>query len=299
MTDTSRIVQDIISAAQLAEVPYDEQAIDSVIRVYQRGFETQPSELRTTTKPQAKRVVNFRYLQYDYEEDVLAIGVDAGLIQREDTPAQNIIAEAYKRYPVIGTGIDGGADFGLEKLWACLGIGEMSRFTQMESIPGSVAAYGDLYERYGLVKTNILGSDLRSDSMNIYFVTDAPEHRDPALWASLLDELGFTVPGERELAAIATTPSIALTYRWESPVIDRFCAYVACPTLDDVPGYLDPMIEPYISAAPTQGTTPPLSIIGYTYGERGDYTKIETDYSGNIGLAFENALTRVAVGAKV
>jgi len=291
MTDLNLMKSDIQKAANLASVPYDAGAIDDVLTAYERGFTSQPSELRTTNKPQSKRSLNFRYLQFEFSENVLEIAINAGLIEADDSPAQQIIAEAYDRFPVIGSGIDGDTVKGLEKLWACLGIGPLDRLLTMETIPDAAKQVGDLYERYHLTKTNILGSDLTNDTMNIYFITDHPEHRKAETWRALFEELDFTVPSDAVLEACTGTPSIAMTFRWDQPGIERVCCYVAYPQITDLPVQFDADLTAYLETVPTQGDTRPLAILGFTSGRNGSYTKLETDYSGTIGLAFQNAVS--------
>lgn len=291
MTNVEQMADDILIAADLAGVEANAEAVKAVLTAYKRGFETQPSELRTTNKPVAKRDVNFRYLQYDFAENILQTAYDSGLLEQEDIPAQRIIAEMYAKNMVIGTGVDGDAERGLEKLWACLGIGPLQRFLDLDNIPQSVHNYTELYPRYALTKTNILGSDLHNDTINIYFVTDDPSHKQPDTWRALLEELDFTVPADEILEACATTPSIALTFSWHTAALERVCFYVAYPNPADAPVQFDAQLTTYMETVPTQGDARPLGIIGYTFGREVDYTKLETDYSGTIGLAFQNALT--------
>lgn len=291
MTDLNRMQSDIEKAADLAGVPHDANAVERVLTAYERGFTTQPSELRTTNKPQSKRTLNFRYLQFDFSENVLETAIDNGLLQADDSPAQEIIAEAYDRFPVIGCGIDGDTVQGLEKLWACLGIGPLDRFLSMENTPNAAKQVGDLYERYHLTKTNILGSDLTNDTMNIYFITDHPEHRKAETWRALFEELDFAVPSDAVLEACTGTPSIALTFRWDQPGVERVCCYVAYPQPADFPVQFDADLTAYLESVPTQSDTRPLAILGFTSGRNGSYTKLETDYSGTIGLAFQNAVS--------
>lgn len=293
MTDLTQFQQDIMTAAQLAGTPYNEAAIARVLEVYRPGFETQPTEFRTTTKPQEKRNVNFRYLQFDLEENVLEMAYDSGLLAPDDSPAQRIIAEAYARQPILGTGVDGGADIGLEKLWVCMGVGSLDRYLALPSIPPSVAETADFYARYNMLdKVGTLGTDLYANSMNVYGLTD-PDYCTPDHCAGMIADLGFKVPSDEVLEACATTPTIALTYRWDKPGIQRICFYVAYPQPEMIPTDLHPMVLPYVNAVPTGGDARPMTIIGYTYGASGDYIKMETDY-WNIGQAFHNALTTYA-----
>ncbi len=292
MTDIQQLHADVIKAAQLAGATYDERSIAGIINAFADRFATMPVELRTTSKPQEKRVVNFRYVQYEVEENVLENAYSAGLVAPDGSSAQRLIADIYAKMPVIGTGVDGGADWGLEKLWVGPGVGPIDRFLGMDAIPDSARRYVDLYQRYGLTKTNIIASDLRNNSMNIYFINDQDMHRDPQLYADLLDELGFSVPDADMLAKIATTPSIVFTYSWDSNEIERFCAYVPTPDLAHAPFDRAPMLETYLNAVPSQTPGRPLAIFGYTYGRHSDYIKLETDYSGTIGLAFQSATTQ-------
>lgn len=290
MLNFEQMVQDVAQAATIGGVEFDEAILREVMSVYRKPFTETAVEFRLTTKPLDKRDLSVRYVDFFYNENPYPLALETGLLPDARRPVDALLPAIYERFDVIGTGLDIGVTYGLEKLWAFPGVVPLSRALEFDALPPSVAAYEDFFVRYNMRHFSLFAIDYRNATTNLYFMTESPTDRDPEVLAAMLRDLGFTIPSEEVLAYCAMTPSIALTFSWDSPVIERACFYVPHPEPSRVPRWMDPFVGRFVDQMPMQ-TDQRAYVISWTAGRRGDYVKLENDYSGTVMAAFQRSLT--------
>ena len=104
----------------------------------------------------------------------------------------------------------------------------------------------------------------------------------------MLDDLGM--PGLREVVEYATRGvALNLTFRYDSPDIQRLCLYVPAPTGDAVPTTFDPLLARVVGEAPIIADHRSF-IPGATFTRSGPFMKLEIDYTGTTLAALQRCI---------
>jgi hypothetical protein len=286
-TDLQRLHDDIIKACEVSSAPYNSEAIWSVLNVYPEFFKGSPISFRTTTKPPNKRAVNVRYVELDVPHDPFPTALNAGLIQKQGHPVEDIIPEMQSRFPFDGFGgygVDFGANYGFEKIWGFFNGSQMiEEIYRMPSLPDSVKAHADYFARHNLKDPRLMGVDFRNKSINIYFFAHEIQGFSPEAVVGMIRDLGFTVPSEEIVQHCARSLPIYFTFTWDSPRAERLC-FCTHAEKENVPVHLDPVIKQYVEGAPVLNQEG-LFIYNITLARDGDFFKIENDYTGTLDIS--------------
>jgi hypothetical protein len=285
---TDRLFQDLVTAARLTEVPYDEATLRRILTVYAEGFLNRSVQIRSTTKSRERRDLCFRYLDLDGGPHPLHLAEAAGDLCDDGHPISGWLHRVHERIPALGYGIDFEACHGLSKIWQFLGVAvEPRAFLELPHMPRAFRASLPLLRELQLDAVTIVGVDYVQRSVNLYFRPSHPTHATPALLGRACERLSYLAPSEAAGAHAARTGCIAFTYGWDSPEIERICFYVAGFSRDEVPDH-HPLLRRFAAEAPAV-VDDPRFIVGWSHGRRDTYLKIEDDYTGDVTGVFLRA----------
>lgn len=279
-----RLRDDLIAAAELTGVDYDEGILDRALQTHQEGFLRASVQIRTTSKPRPGRDLCFRYL--DIESGVHPLDLDAPDVLSDDPDdvVQRWILAVRQRFGALGYGADFEVTRGLVKIWQFFDRAwHPAQLGERLAMPACYAESVADLEALGLTAVTIVAVDYLNRSLNLYF---RPPHADVLRRAC--ERLGFVPPSAAAEAHAAASGCIAFTYGWAAKKVDRICFYAPNFTRESV--YHAPELVRFATHAQAI-VDDPRFIIGWSHGERGQYFKIEDDYTGDVSGVFAAAMT--------
>lgn len=280
ITNLASLARDVAISADLVGVKYDPTQTNRVLETFTEGFSSAAIEFRTTTKPQAKRGLSYRYVELDREHDPYAIAREAKLIVQGDRPVERLIPELQQAFQIEGYGVDAEASRGLEKIWPFLAFGyPLRRATELENMPRALASHVGYCESHGLTHFSIVSADYQHETANVYFMVRQPDTYTPAAIRRMITDLGFKAPSDEVLAYNARAVAINLTFAYASSDVERLCFYVPAPTASDVPVGASDVLRVVTQSFPFAAAQHSF-IVGHTYSKSMDYIKLESDYTG-------------------
>ena len=195
---------------------------------------------------------------------------------------------------MLGYGIDFSVKHGFEKVWPFFSEAlPTEEALSLTSMPYSVRNYRDHFARFGLDRFSLMAVDYWNKTANIYFMIKDASLYPPERIAAMIQDLGFKVPSQEELEINAKTVCIYHTFSWESDQVERLCFVLAGPA-DQIPTHIDPLFTRFVNETPIQAEHHQFTY-NTTYARRGDYLKIEADYTGTIANALGAAMATVLV----
>jgi hypothetical protein len=285
MHDTSleQLVRDIEYTAELAEAPYNKDAVMSVLNVYKDFFTGSALSLVTNTRPRGKRHLGVRYVEKSVPHDAYAMALENGLLQRQGHPIDDLIPEIQSKTQVIGYGVDLSAHRGLAKIWVFLKKPIlMEDVLALSNIPDSVEQYATYFAKHDLRYVSLFALDYVSKSVNLYFMK-RPGLLSPTSVSGMFKDIDFAVPEPAVFEHCVRAVTIYPTFTWDSNKLERICFGTVAPTPEMAPTHLDPLIARYVANVPF-ACPHHLFIYSITASPNGNFIKIENDYTGTMSL---------------
>jgi hypothetical protein len=221
-----------------------------ILRAYEAGFTGAAVALRTTTRARRSGELSVRYIGPASDPDPYGLALDRKFTVEANHPVDRLYREIQDRGAVMFRGVDVGVASGFEKIWSIYvddsgkTVEAMSRTPAMPPSVGGNLAY---FARHGLNRITGIAVDFRSRSVNVYFPFTGA--RDAEKISTMIEDLGFRVPGNDELDLCCRAFSMYFTFTWDSPEIERICFPVRVPEPDLVPTHLDPLIARFVKGA--------------------------------------------------
>jgi aromatic prenyltransferase len=276
-----QLYSDVIKAAEAAGVTCNTEAIWKLLTTYEEFFSGSAVSLRTTTKPSDQRELSVRYIELEKPHDPYATALEKGFIVPQGHPIERVIPELQAHFPVMGYGVDVGAEHGFEKIWPFFQAEvPLEEIYALPSLPPSIKNYAAHFRKFGFQKVGLLAVDFWNKTVNLYFYTNNRETFVPERLGEMLKELGFGVPPVEELEHSCRALSVYYTFSWESEFVERVCFVMAVPE-ELVPKHLHPLFEQYVKNVPIRSSRR-IFFYNTTYAAKGDYLKIEADYRGTM-----------------
>ncbi len=277
-TDLILLQEDIIKAANIADVPYDENIIHNILAKYKDVFSKHSVIFRTTTKPKGKRKLSVRCL--NVPRDPYPTAISEHFITRDDV-LDNLYPELKSRFPIFEYGIDMDVEYGLSKIWLVLIPQPIEEIYSLGSMPKSIVNHADYFSKYGFGTIDGLGLDFRNKTMNLYFLEN-PGNFKPDEIAEMIGDIGLRVPSQEILEYCSRCIPIYFTFSWDSNKIERLCFGVFTLDSSQIPTHLHPLIGDYIKQAPFLSKKHNF-VYSFTFARTiDDYVKIENEYIGSV-----------------
>ena len=281
-TDLDGMLEDIVKAAEIAEVPYNKENIWRVLIAYRDFYSGTSVTFTTTTKPKEERGLAVRYVELKVPHDPYAIALENGLIIRRGYPIEDLYSEIKSIFPILGYGVDMDVQYGLIKIWTFLQIPQpINKAYQMSSLPASIRNHADYFSKYNLLDFSLFALDFRNLTTNLYFMVPEPGIYSPEKIAGIIGDVDLTVPSEELLMRCSKAATIYPTFSSDSDRIERICFGMVAYQPNEVPTHLHPVLEHFAEHAPFQSEKRRF-IYSVTPSRRGEYIKIENDYTGSM-----------------
>jgi hypothetical protein len=271
---------DIIKAAKIAGVSYNQEKIWAVLKAYEEFFLKSAVTFVTSTKPQEKRALAFRYVNIDIPHNPYSIARENAFITKQNHPIDGLFSEIITNYPIMGYGVDTDTAHGLSKIWTFFQIPQpLEKAYAMASLPESIKRYAAYFQKYDLTVFHLFALDYSKKTLNLYFMVKEPGKFPPEKVAGMLKDLDCKIPSQEVLEHCSKAITIYYTFTWDSPRAERVCFGVIASEPSQIPMHLHPLIKKYVEQAPIL-TPNRLFIYGLTFAPTGDYIKVENDYNG-------------------
>lgn len=289
-TDYDQLQKDIEKAAQIAEVPYDGDAIKGVLDAYKEYFSHSPILFRTSTRPKDKRRLNVRFIEIEVPIDPFPVAFANKFITKDDHPIFELHDQIVKKAPVAGYGVDIAVPSGLQKIWLFLSkLVPVKDVLDIPQFPESFRSHTEYLFKYGFDSVEVLAFDYHAKSMNLYFI---PQHYGlltPEKVEGMLADLELEIPSRELVGYCCRAVSIYPTFDWSSNDIQRICFTVPAPRADMMPTHLHPLLDRYYTDAPVQSEHR-IFLFSPTPSRDGMYIKIENDYTGTTLMMMEQSM---------
>jgi len=283
-TNLQQMYDDIVKAAEIAEVPYDQGAIQRVLDAFRAYFSGSAISFVTNTRPQKERHLSVRYVEIQVPHDAYDIALEHGLIAKQGHPIDDLIPELRSRYSILGYGADMVVGHGLAKIWQFFrALPVVEEVSATPSLPASVGQHTAYFSKYDLRYVSLFAMDYRHKTTNMYFMVKEPGLFPPAKIIGMIEDLGFNAPTDELLEHCSRAVTIYYTFSWDSPKVERICFGTIAPKPSLIPTHLHPLLERYVAQAPCLSKDR-VFIHSVTLARNGSFIKIENDYTGSMTL---------------
>ena len=111
-----------------------------------------------------------------------------------------------------------------DKIWVVSDHGiALTDLLTLPSLPRSVAAARDHFERTGMDRVGLIAMDFTYQTVNLYSPVFAPGTISETAIRAMLTGLGFAGPGPEEMRLNAEAFDFYQTFSWDEPGIRRLC----------------------------------------------------------------------------
>ncbi len=282
-TDLSLMSADIEKAAKIAEVSYDKNVVDKLLKIYEEQFSNPQVSIsfRTTTKAVEKRSLDVRYVDVWTSHDPYSMAIENGLLVKTGHPVNDLFHEIQSNFPIMGYGVDFGASKGFSKIWMRIPTHmpvPIEKLHLISSFPASIKNYTSLLLKYSMDRIIMVGIDYINKSTNIYFVKSNFGKLSTEIVTGIINELGFTLPTNDLIEECTNAVFFYCTFSWDTPIIERLSFQCIAHDPSTVPVHLHPFLKEYILNAPILGEKRKF-MYTVALSPKGNYIKIENDYS--------------------
>lgn len=277
-----QFLTDLRSTATAISAPFDEVMVKRTLNVFDAELRRCVVQMKATCKPDTG--VYYRFF-YKWERDLTALAQENGFLPPGHSPIVNLQADVLANCRgATRAGLDLDTGFGLAKVWTFTGgPTPLDDFLRLETLPDSVRAHRDFFQRHGLRHVFFVASDHQQDSMNVYFGLE-DDCRTEAWLRTLVDATGGgpndPTVHRQMLASLAVSAGVGTTFSWNRPHIGRWCLYALNVPCDE-PNALPPLnsrLQRFRASAPTLNRRPQYNV-AWSFGRAGFYTKLEKSYA--------------------
>ncbi|MFE0188982.1 aromatic prenyltransferase [Streptomyces sp. NPDC058989] len=276
--DLAKLRADLHDCAQAVEVPFNAPAVDRLLSTLADLCTDAWLGMRTTTRPAGRRDLNLRVC---YRRPVHPVPLlrEAGLLTFDGHPMERLLDELVDAFP-LWWGIDASVSGSVDKFWLVFDNGvPLADVLALPHLPPAVRASQDHFERAGMDRVGLIALDFGHRTVNVYSPVFPPGTLTYATVTSLISGLGFPLPAEEELQRNTDAFDVYQTFSWDEPGVLRLCFPVRY-TAADFPTHCHPVLKQFVETAPF--AVDQRSFVHYTtYGPRGGYFKVQSDYTGN------------------
>lgn len=284
--DTSKIEEDIKKAAEIAGVTYNDSICKKILSVYAKCFSNVQSSitLATTTKKIERRGLHVKYLDLFNLHNPYKMAIENNLIVKSNHPIDGMFDEICDRCPVMGYGMEFGVSTGIEIVWIFFASHLPQPIQKLLTLPSMPVGFSNsipFLEKYCLNLVSIVGIEYQTKSVTLHYRTAQMKPLTVELISEMLEDLEFVLPKKELIELCIGASTLFCTYNWEMNRIQKISFGVCASTKDEVPRNLNLSIERFINQVPFAAPTKKY-IYSITFSKRGQYLKIESDYSGTM-----------------
>lgn len=281
----ARFFQDLQIASQAIDSPFSAASVEKSLDIFDEEFQQCVVQMKATTKH--GEGLYYRFF-YKYDKDLTAVAQKHGLIPAGNDPLIQLQYDVLNNCPgATRAGLDFDTSFGLAKVWTFTGgPTPLDKIAALTTMPKAIATHIPFFLHHGLQHVFFVASDHQQNSMNIYFGLEA-ECRNEQWLKQLIAETGGAPDDINQysqmIRSLAVSAGVGMTFRWDSPNLDRWCLYgLNLPCLDPVASLELPLLPPRLQAfrdsAPTLNQQPQFNA-AWSFGKHGFYTKLEKSYA--------------------
>nr|QGZ20043.1 hypothetical protein [Streptomyces alanosinicus] len=276
--DLTRLSEDLRQYARIAQVRFNAAVVDKVIDTLADLLPLGWIGVRTTTLPPARRDVNLRLCYRSPVPPVPRLR-QAGLLTFTGHPIETLLDEVAERHEPWW-GVDASVNGPADKIWMIFDRGiPLEELTELPSIPAAVRTARPHFHDSGMDRAGLLALDFSRRTINVYSPVFTPGTLSPEAAATMLTRLGFPAPEGDLRHTNGQAFDFYQTFGWDHPGLLRLCFPVRC-SAEEFPVHHHPLLRDFVEQAPFAAAE--RNFVFYTtYGPRGGYFKVQSDYTGN------------------
>ncbi|MFF3645502.1 aromatic prenyltransferase [Streptomyces sp. NPDC002564] len=275
----------IEKTAQVVDVTASHEKVWPILNAFEDVVGNSVISFRASTGSSADDL-DTRFTMLPQGFDPYARALEHGITPRQDPPVGSLLKEVHENLPITSCGVDFGVAGGFTKTWSfpsAENLIKVSDLVKLPSVPESVAANLDFFEKWGIADmVSTVGIDYSKRTVNLYFGGGVGDRVPAAVFEeegvrAIFDELGLPAPSEELLKFCERSFVIYVTLSWDSPKISRFTYSVMTTEPLGLPITFAPTFERLIKEAPYD-TTGRNYVYGIAATPKGEYHKIASYY---------------------
>lgn len=276
--DLTKLRADLHNCAQAVDVPFNAPAVGRLLSTLGDLCAGAWLGMRTTSRPAGGRDLNLRVCYRQPVHPVPRLR-EAGLLTFDGHPMERLLDELVDRFP-LWWGIDASVSGSVDKIWLLFDKGiPLVDVLALPHLPPTVRAAQDHFDRIAMDRIGLIGLDFGHRTINVYSPVFPPGTLTYETVTNMISGLGFLLPTEEELERNTHAFDVYQTFSWDEPGVRRLCfpvRYIA----EEFPTHCHPILKQFVELAPFAADQ--RAFVYYaTYGPRGGYFKVQSDYTGN------------------
>lgn len=283
--DLAKLKSDIIKAAELAEVSYDEMLLDKMMKVYQENFLGNRTciAIGTTTRRVEHRGLSVQIIDIFNKYDPFKLAKRNQLLPNMGSPLDKFMEEIKNYIPILGYGIEFGVMTGIEQIYVMCASHlpqPIERIFSLKNTPDSIKGAKQLLAKLQLKFSCVFGINYLKGMLTLQFMTKQVEKLDAKYIEDMLKELGYKIPAKGVVELCEKAIMISTEFSCTKSLPDSVSFQMIAHSMEEVPKNLNGFIENYVQNAPFKKEKKKY-IYTVTFTRNGQFLKLQNDYSGN------------------
>jgi hypothetical protein len=253
-TELDDIYTAIEKTARLLDLPCSREKVQPVLNAYGDGLADAHIVFSMGTGKRYRGELSFDFSVPASAGDPRAVALSNGLAAEVDHPIRTLFADVQARCPVDHFGVDYGIVGGFRKTYAFFPLNAPQRLSALAGVPSmppALAEHADFLAGHGLDgRVSALAIDYAHRTWNVYFSGIPAEFTKPKAVQEMIRAIGLAEPSEQMLEFIRTSFAMYLTFRWDSPRIERICFSTRTPDPMALPAQIEPDIATFAKGVP-------------------------------------------------
>lgn len=282
--DLVKMKSDIIQAAELAEVSYNEMLLDKIMKVYEENFSCTRSSITfsTTTKRVEHRGLSVQLVDIFNKYDPFKMAKDNQLLPNVDSVVNKFMQEIKSYVPILGYRIEFGVMTGIEQIDVMCASHlpqPVERLFSLRSTPDSLRGAKQFLDKFQLKFSCMFGVNYLKGILTLQFMTKQVQKINAQYIESMLKDLGYKIPVKGVMDLCERAVMVSLDFSCTKSQPDSVSFEMVAHSIEEVPKNLNGFIENYVQNAPFKGERKKYLYI-VTFTRNGQFLKLKNDYSG-------------------
>lgn len=285
--DIPKMKEAFVKAAELSEVKYDNQVVDSIVNAFQAGASSVRTNIviGTTTKKAEHRGLTIHMSDIFNQLNPHKIAVDNHLLPNNGEPVDKLIDEVLANVPVLGYLVEFNVAVGIESIGILCASHlpqKLEKMSHLKNMPDSFRQNVPVLAKWGLEYASIYGANYLKGTGWIYCMSNQLENPTVEWLEGLLTDFGYKVPSKTILELCLTFNSVSVEFSYVKKNPDSITFQMCTQSFDEIPRNLNNFIENFGRNVSFRSETKKKYLYAVTFTKNGQYLHLKGDYSGTM-----------------